>query len=79
MSTNHADVPSMSDDGGKGYEVVDAVELAKRLKVPESWVRSRTRQRTPKAERIPCVKLGRYVRFEMGSPSLEAWLARHRQ
>src|SRR5438445_13101577 len=54
------------------------MELATRWKVPESWIRTRTRQRTPRAERIPCVRLGRYVRFEWGSPRLEEWLARQR-
>lgn len=59
-------------------EIIDAKELAGRWKVPESWVRSYTRERTPKAERIPHLQLGRYIRFEWGSPELEAWLAAHR-
>jgi hypothetical protein len=59
-------------------EVIDAKELAARLRVPESWVRSYTRERTPKAERIPCLRFGRYVRFEFHSPALEAWIAQHR-
>jgi hypothetical protein len=79
MSMQSADVPSLSQSGWNGFELVDSAELSKRLKVPESWIRSRTRGRTPKAERIPCVRLGRYVRFEWGSPQLEAWLARQRQ
>jgi hypothetical protein len=58
--------------------LIDAAELAKLLRVPESWVRNRTRARTPVAERIPCVRLGRYVRFAWGSPSLQAWLERQR-
>jgi hypothetical protein len=79
MSMQSTDVPSLSQSGWNGFELVDSGELSKRLKVPESWIRSRTRGRTPKAERIPCVRLGRYVRFEWGSPRLEAWLARQRQ
>jgi hypothetical protein len=59
-------------------EILDSGELAERWKVPESWVRSYTRERTPKAERIPCLRFGRYVRFEFHSPQLEAWLEAHR-
>jgi hypothetical protein len=60
-------------------EVIDAPELAKRWRVPESWVRSQVRSRTPTAEQIPHLQLGRYVRFEFGSPALDAWLAAHRE
>jgi len=60
------------------FEIIDAPELATRWKVPESWVRAYTRERTPRAERIPHLKLGRYCRFEWGSPALEAWLAARR-
>jgi len=41
-------------------------------------VLNRTRSRTRKEDRIPCVRLGRYVRFEWGSAQLEAWLAKQR-
>ncbi len=60
-------------------EIIDAAELATRWKVPESWVRSYTRERTSRDERIPHLQFGRYVRFEFGSPALETWLARHRE
>lgn len=60
------------------FEVIDATELAKRWRVPVSWVQNRTRARTPKDERIPCVRLGHYVRFEWGSPALTAWFAGQR-
>jgi len=59
-------------------EIIDSAELAKRWHVPESWIRSKVRSRTPTAEQIPHVQFGRYVRFEWGSAALEAWLARHR-
>lgn len=59
-------------------EIIDSKELASRWKVPESWVRSATRERTPKDQRIPCLRFGRYIRFEFGSPALDAWLAAHR-
>lgn len=60
-------------------EIIDSPELARRWQVPESWIRSHTRARTPKDERIPCVRFGVYVRFEWSSPALDAWLARHRE
>jgi hypothetical protein len=56
-------------------EVIDSTELAKRLHVPETWVRSRTNlKRTD--DPIPHLRLGRYVRFYWGSEPLEDWLAR---
>ncbi len=58
-------------------DFIDARELAKRLSVKESWVRERTRKRTPQSERIPCFFFGRWVRFAWNSPELTAWL-RHR-
>jgi excisionase family DNA binding protein len=38
--------------------LLDAGEVAERLHVPASWVREEAR-----ANRLPCVRLGRYVRF----------------
>jgi hypothetical protein len=60
-------------------EIIDAPELAKRWCVPESWIRSKVRTRTRKAEQIPHLQFGRYVRFEWGSPALDAWMAGHRE
>jgi hypothetical protein len=77
MSLKTADVPSMSRTRGNEHpELIDSAELAARWCVPESWIRNHTRARTPKEERIPCLRLGRYVRFEWGSPRLADWLAR---
>lgn len=58
------------------YEVINSEELAKRWKVPQTWVRDYVRDRAP--DPIPHVKLGRYVRFEWTGPELEDWWARHR-
>jgi hypothetical protein len=63
----------------ENIEIIEAVELAKRWKLPESWVRSYSRKRCPKDERIPHIQFGRYVRFEWNSPALESWLSKHRQ
>ena len=54
-------------------ELMTSEQLAERLNVPPSWVRSRTRARTPKDERIPHVPLGRYIRFEWSA--VQRWLA----
>jgi hypothetical protein len=71
------DVPLVSSNEELVMDtLIDAPELARRLRVPESWVRNRTRARTPAAERIPCVRLGKYLRFEWGSPRLQSWLDR---
>lgn len=80
MSAKTPDVPLMSHNiGNRNPEMIDSAELAARWRVPESWIRNRTRARTPKEERIPLVRLGRYVRFEWGSPQLAEWLAKKRQ
>ena len=79
MTTEMADVLSMSQNSGKGVELIDSEELASRWKVPQSWVRSHTRARIAKEDRIPCIRLGRYVRFEWGSPRLAEWLAKKRE
>ena len=57
-------------------EVIDAAELAKRWRLPESWIREQTRTRS--GDPLPCVRFGRYVRFEWGSPKLVAWYDRRR-
>ena len=58
------------------FEVVDAGELAHRWRVPVSWIREQTRLRA--CDPLPCVRLGRYVRFEWGSPKLTAWWDKRR-
>ena len=80
MTSETADVPNMSQTGGiDNPELIDSAELAARWRVPESWIRTHTRNRTPKDDRIPCIRLGRYVRFEWGSPQLKQWLEKQRQ
>jgi hypothetical protein len=80
MTPEIADVPKMSRTGGNDApELIDSAELAARWRVPESWIRNHTRERTPKDDRIPCIRLGRYVRFEWGSARLQQWLEKQRQ
>ncbi len=76
MSKEKADVPTVSRTSKIGSELIDSTELAARWNVPESWIRSHTRTRTAKEDRIPCIRLGRYVRFRWGSVELETWLAK---
>ena len=47
--------------------LLDAAELAERLAVPESWIRESARSGA-----LPCVRLGRYVRFV--AADVDAWL-----
>src|SRR5581483_9603460 len=51
---------------GSGYEVVDSRELARRWRVPKTWVEEQTRRRC--SDPVPHIRLGKYVRFEWGSP-----------
>ena len=78
MNLETASVPAMSFNSWNQTELIDSAELANGWKVPESWIRNHTRAHTPRQERIPCIRLGRYVRFEWGSPMLTDWLAKKR-
>jgi excisionase family DNA binding protein len=46
----------------KPEDILTPEEVAARLKVPESWVYEKTRARCRNP--IPCLRLGRYVRFD---------------
>src|SRR6266567_1615091 len=50
-------------------------ELAVRLKVQPTWVYEKTRARS--RDRLPAIKLGRYLRFCW--PEIVTWLDNHRQ
>jgi excisionase family DNA binding protein len=49
-----------ADTNGKPQELLAPEELAKRLKVPLSWVYEQSRQGN-----IPTHRLGRYIRFDL--------------
>jgi hypothetical protein len=55
-------------------EVIDAKQLAARLRLPVSWVMEATRSRA--IDPIPCLRFGKYVRFRWGSRELAAWIER---
>jgi hypothetical protein len=80
MSAKLAEVLHMSPnaDFGAKVEIIDTGELATRTKLPASWIRSHCQPRCPAEERIPCLRFGKYVRFEWGSPQLSEWLASRR-
>ena len=65
-----------SENNSAHFELIDAPELASRWHLPASWIREQTRSRC--SDPIPHLRLGRFVRFEWGSPDLADWLSRHR-
>jgi len=68
---------AMNNRSNVACEIIDAVELAKRWKVPETWVRDQVRRRS--LDPIPHVRLGKYVRFEWGGEPLNDWWSRRRR
>jgi hypothetical protein len=50
-------------------------ELADCLRVRPRWVYDNIRSSSP--DPIPCLKLGKYIRFNPESPEFQAWLERH--
>jgi excisionase family DNA binding protein len=49
-------------------------ELAAKLKVSKSFIYDRTRKNGP--EKIPHIRLGKYLRFDTESPAFREWLKR---
>lgn len=56
-------------------DLMDVAETARVLNVPVSWVYGRTRRRGK--ERIPHIKLGKYLRFE--NTLVQEWVKGLRQ
>ena len=56
-------------------DLLTVEDVAALFRVPKSWVYERTRRRG--ADRLPFIKLGKYVRFE--ERSLRAYLASRRK
>ncbi len=52
-------------------------EVAELLRVPESWVYTRTAPKCTPALRLPHLKIGRYLRFERAK--VVEWMAKHEQ
>jgi len=53
-------------------QILTLAELAQRLKVSERWVYEKSRRRC--VNPLPCIRIGRYLRFDWTSVS--AWLRR---
>ena len=60
-----ANTPQVDSSAQQLIELMTVAEVAALLKVSKSWVYEHTRARgTPRADRLPHIKLGKYVRFE---------------
>jgi hypothetical protein len=57
-------------------KLVDLGELAKLWNLPKTWLHHATRAGA--ADPLPCVRLGKYVRVDLGDPRLAAWLSRRK-
>jgi len=55
-----------------GDRLLDAKQAAKRWSVPESWIRDMARR-----GELPCVRLGRYLRFKF--EDLDQFVIEHRK
>jgi excisionase family DNA binding protein len=66
------DPPSSTHD----LDLLTVAEVAALLKVTRSWVYEHTRVRQSRADYLPSVKLGKYVRFER--QTLLAFIERQR-
>lgn len=64
--TTDSAVPLVGDSHGALSPLLDSKDAAALLNVPASWVLAEAR-----ADRIPHVRLGRYVRFD--TTELHAW------
>jgi excisionase family DNA binding protein len=72
-SSRAADQPNAAGGPTDLHELLTVEEVATLLKVSPSWVYEHTRSRgTPRAERLPHIRIGKYVRFE--SAAIRAFL-----
>jgi hypothetical protein len=64
---------SFSQQIQPSFEVLDASQLAERLRVPRTWVLEQTRSRA--IDPVPHLKLGKYCRFVLNDDFFK-WIAR---
>src|SRR5271170_3685215 len=62
LSEKHIERIPMDSNGAYSAQLLTVAEIAQTLKVPVSWVYERTRRRG--FERMPHIKLGKYLRFD---------------
>ena len=69
--------PEQNDDT-ELHELLTVDDVAALFKVSKSWVYEHTRSRgTPRAERLPHIKIGKYLRFD--PTAVRAFLAKKTQ
>jgi excisionase family DNA binding protein len=57
--------PGTPDADGELRELLTVEDVAALLKVSKKWVYGHTRSRgTPRSERLPYLKIGKYLRFD---------------
>ena len=67
----------MSANNLDAKDILTVIELAKRLKVPPSWVYEKSRARGQFAgEPLPVLRCGKYLRFSW--PDVVEWLRANR-
>lgn len=65
LAVAHAhDSESASDHAAVLDELLTVDDVAAILRVSKSWVYEQTRRRTGRADQLPHLKIGKYVRFE---------------
>ena len=70
--------PAAAPDDGDLHELLTVEDVAALLKVSCSWVYEHTRSRgTARTERLPCIKIGKYKRFD--PQSVREFLQRRRR
>lgn len=64
-SLTAATTPHLDTTATQFFELLTVADVAALLKVSKSWVYEHTRSRgTPRFDRIPHIKIGKYVRFD---------------
>jgi len=65
QSLTAATIPRPDADATQLFELLTVADVAAVLKVSKSWVYEHTRARgTPRCDRLPHIKVGKYVRFD---------------
>jgi excisionase family DNA binding protein len=67
-------VPHQDESDQELHELLTVDDVAALLKVSRSWVYEHTRGRMSRGDRLPFIKMGKYVRFQ--SRALVDFLAR---
>jgi excisionase family DNA binding protein len=64
-SLTAATTPHLDTAATRLFELLTVADVAALLKVSKGWVYEHTRGRgTPRSERLPHIKIGKYVRFD---------------